>query len=55
MKKFIKKILNFSSKAPTKEASLSRSQLEQKVENGTERAVKEYGYVFKKLAEFDRV
>jgi sRNA-binding carbon storage regulator CsrA len=54
MKKFINKILNFGSKAP-KKASISREQLQKKVETGTERAVKEYGYVFKKLAEFDRV
>jgi len=28
--------------------------LRKKVEEGTEKAIKEYGYVFKKLAEFDR-
>jgi len=34
---------------------LSRAELEMRVEKGTQKAVKEYGEVFHKLAEFDKV
>ena len=50
MKEHIKKLF-----ATFKGRKDSPSQeLGEKVERGTQKAIKEYGYVFKKLAEFDR-
>ena len=51
MKKLIQKIFGKNKKGSKQ---MSRIELEKRVEQGTERAIKEYGYVFKKLAEFDR-
>jgi hypothetical protein len=53
MKKLVKKLKIFIGKESIQK-SPSRAELQKRVETGTERAVKEYGYVFKKLAEFDR-
>jgi hypothetical protein len=49
MKDFIKKLFKNN-----QTRTISRKDLEQKVQRGTEKAVKEYGYVFRKLAEYDR-
>ena len=35
-------------------AAIDRQALERKVEEGTKKAVKEYGEVFERLAEYDR-
>ena len=56
MKEILRKISNlFSNKnSSNKTVVLTRSMLEKKVDRGTARAVKEYGEVFRKLAEYDR-
>ncbi|MFH1193050.1 MAG: hypothetical protein V1656_01910 [Candidatus Jorgensenbacteria bacterium] len=55
MKKLFEKLFKFNreekKQTPANEA---RRVLESKVEQGTSRAVKEYGEVFRKLAEYDR-
>lgn len=55
MVKFLRKLFRRQASGQYAQKSLSRSELRQKVEQGTDKAVKEYGYVFKKLAEYDRI
>ena len=38
-----------------KKKTFSQSELEKRVEKGSKKAIKEYGEVFHKLAEFDKV
>jgi hypothetical protein len=54
VKKFLNKILKPRTKTPTKAPILTREMLVKKVDRGTDRAIKEYGQVFIKLAEYDR-
>ena len=56
MKKIFRKIKNiFAPDQSSYEVGvLTRPMLEKKVDQGTARAVKEYGEVFRKLAEYDR-
>lgn len=56
MKEILRKISNaFRAKNLSKEtAVLTRSMLEKKVDQGVDKAVKQYGEVFRKLAEYDR-
>lgn len=54
LKQILEKYLAVKIKTSPLKVDDSYSLLKQKVERGTEKAIKEYGYVFKKLAEFDR-
>ena len=56
MKKLLKKLTKRTSKTSSKPTTrvLNRSEIERKVAKCTEKAISEYGYVFRKLAEFDR-
>ncbi len=55
MNEIIRKIKDIFTSRESKDAAvLTRPMLEKKVDQGTERAVKEYGEVFRKLAEYDR-
>ncbi len=56
MKEILRKISSlFSAKSSSTEtAVLTRSMLEKKVDQGVDKAVKQYGEVFRKLAEYDR-
>ncbi len=52
MKNLIKRAFGFKKTVSRKmDKSIS---IEKKVDQGTAKAIKEYGYVFKKLAEFDK-
>lgn len=53
-KKFFKKNLKSNSNPADRDAVLTREMLVKKVDKGTDRALKEYVEVFKKLAEYDR-
>jgi hypothetical protein len=54
MKRLTRKTLNHFAKKPTPLTKRSRAEIEIKVDEGTKKAVKEYGEVFRRLAEFDR-
>ena len=56
MKEILRKISSLlSAKSSSAEtAVLTRSMLEKKVDQGVDKAVKQYGEVFRKLAEYDR-
>ena len=56
MKEILRKISNLFSakKSSTGTVVLTRLMLEKKVDQGIDKAVKQYGEVFRKLAEYDR-
>ena len=54
VKKILNKIFKSRAKTPAKSPILTREMLVKKVDQGTDRAIKEYRQVFIKLAEYDR-
>lgn len=55
MKKIWKKIKNYHSfRKEQSQKELNKKELEKKVVEGAHKALKEYGRVFKRLAEYDR-
>ncbi|MFA5746581.1 MAG: hypothetical protein WC926_00690 [Candidatus Paceibacterota bacterium] len=54
MKKIIKSIKEKTAIIREAKGKKERKMLEKKVEQGTDMAIREYGEVFKKLAEYDR-
>lgn len=54
MKKIFKSVRSVFSSRSAKSGALSEEQLKKKAVEGAKKAVKEYGRVFERLAEYDR-